>query len=227
MASRLLGWIATAALVAVAGSAAAQQTDTRITRAQSQVLIDMPELGTGARERYDYIGWNARYSVERHYAVALAARGDLPRAQINMRVLSKGFVWTANSLDEAYLRDWPFLKDRSLRVIRPASAITSAEIQTMWFESGDAECVAFNMRRVARGLMDSQPEAGTAGFDGFYCAAAGTKMTEALADAVLGGIDYRAGGEVRRAHGADQRPIPARLLGGGATAPLAPPVDPA
>ena len=227
MASRLLGWVAAAALIVTGGSAAAQQTDTRITRAQSQLLIDMPELGTGARERYDYVGWNARYSLEQHYAVALAAQGDLPRAQVNMQVLAKGFVWTANAPNEAYLRAWPFLKDRTLRVIRSASAITSAEIQTMWFESGDAECVAFSMRRVARGLMESQPDAGTAGFDGFYCAAAGTKMTEELAVAVLGGVYYRAGSAVLRANGADQRPIPTRLLGGGATAPLAPPVDPA
>lgn len=227
MAANFAGWIVATAVAAAAMSAAAQTASERITRRQSQVLLDMPGLGAGAREQYDYIGWNDRYSVERHHAVAVAAGADFPRAQVVMQVLAKGFVWMTNAPTEANIKGWPFLRDRPLQVLRPAGANNSAEAQTIWFASGEVECIVFTMRRVARGLVDSQPESGASGFEGFYCAAAGTKMTDALAESVLGGIYYRSHGRVFRAHGSDQRQIPARLLDGGAAVPVAPPLDPA
>ncbi len=227
MASNFAGRLAIALIVAAASGAAAQTASERITRQQSLVLLDMPGLGAGAREQYDYIGWNDRYSVERHHAVAVAAGGDFPRAQILMQVLAKGFVWLTNTPTEADVRGWPFFKDRALQVLWPAGANSSTEAQTLWFASGDVECVAFSMRRVARGRNDSQPDEGASGFEGFYCAAAGTKVTDALAEAVLGGIYYRSGDKVIRAHGSDQRPIPARLIDGVGAAAVAPSFDPA
>jgi len=172
MHKRLIAFLAGCLLVLeIAPSEAQQSAANNVSREQSKLLLDFPGLEE-AQERYDYLGWDARYSVERHYAALASKSGSYPRAQFNLRQLAPMFLWTTNTIDESYVKAWPFFKDGQIQILQSASPVTSNYVQILTFKADNVECVALSVRRAAS-RNDSQTELGTLAFDGFYCPAPG------------------------------------------------------
>lgn len=166
--------------------AEAQQGPNNITREQSKIwLEEIPGL-SGPRLIFQYPGWNANYSTERYYAAAVPQSGAYPRLQVSFYVLAAGFVWIRDfPIDEKYLKNWPFLKDKDLKIPAPHKGGGSG-LTTVRFEAGGAPCFAFLQRQVAIGTFEGM--SGNVSLDGFYCAAPGTTLDDKAVASVLSGI---------------------------------------
>lgn len=202
--------------LALAADPAAAQQATRVSRAQSSLLLDMPGLADEF-ERYDYLGWDASYRVEGHYAYHGSLGGSFPRAQVHMAVLVPGTLWTRNSVTEQLIRGFPFFKERKLELLPASRNISTDYVKTLLFRTGDAECVAFSIRRLSTPGGAGAVDVGTRGFSGIYCGAPGQSLTADLVTSALGGIYYREKGKILRAYELDTRPIPDRVLRPGSS----------
>ena len=212
----MLGWILALLLsiAAAATPAAAQQGNTNVTREQSRLLVDMP--GTrGGRETFQYLGWTSNYSMESHFAFSGAAAG-YPDARVWMSVLSKSFLWTGHGpMNEARLREMaPYLKDQAVRPLSTRLVPSSPNAEVVLFEVGGGECAIFSIRDQSTPGGAGATDLGARGFQGVYCGAKGESLSRDLLEDVLGGVYFRHGGVVHRAHGGGARPIPDHILRG-------------
>lgn len=169
-----------------AAPAVAQQAPQTIGREQSKVWIEpVPELDR-PQAAYVYVGWNPAYSVERTVAVAVSQAGTYPRLQLNFYMLAPGFIWARdNALDEAYVKSWPYFRDKKVKVPAPHKGGGSGLI-TVRFEADDTNCFAFLVRQVAIGTQEGQSS--NVSVDGFYCAARGVAVDDSTVSSVLSSI---------------------------------------
>lgn len=201
------------AIIAAVGVAAmpvlAQQPSNVVSRAQSLILLDMPQLENG-QETYQYFGWNSGFTLETSYA-AVVASGGFPRAQIYMRQLGKGRLWTASHLNEAWVRGLgPFFKDRTITLPDGPKSGTSY-VTVMRFTVDSSPCFGFTLRPISHDRGGSATGNGPVSFDGAYCAAPSAAASSIDEQAVMRGVYYRRDGAVVRALEGDSSPIPDRL----------------
>jgi len=199
-------------LLALAGSSRAQTDANRITREQSSLLLDMPGLSEG-QELFRYFGWDAQFSAERTFAAQLPARGQYPQAQVLYTRLAAGWYWRYTVLDEAWVRQFSFFKERALENTKGLAGPTSDYLSTIRFRVDGSDCVGFSMRSVAMGVEGAQ-SSGTPSFEGLYCGPIGQALSEDGVRAAIGGVYFRERGQIRRAFAGDGRPIPERLARG-------------
>ena len=198
------------AFSAVAAGVAAQQLPNVVTRADSQVLLDMPQLENG-RETYQYFGWNKGFTQETSYAAVSAASGGFPRAQIYLRQLGKGRLWTGSRLDEAWIRNLgAFFKERQI-AFQDGPKTGTSYVTTIRFTVDSSPCLGFMLRPVSHDRQGSATGNGPMSFDGAYCAPPGAAASTIDEQAVLRGVYYRRDGAVLRAFEGDAAPIPDRL----------------
>ncbi len=185
MASRTLLTLAAALCLSLAAGQAAAQDNKRITKDQTKLTLNMPGLESG-REIFEYLGWNANYTVETHYAAQVPWSGAYPRAQVYHRRLAGGQVWvTERTIDEAGIRaSVPFLRDKKITVPRSDSGGGSREKRLVRFEVDGADCAYFVVIIGGFGTITGE-RPGNVG--GFYCGGLGAKLTEADIAAVLDG----------------------------------------
>ncbi|MBL8698522.1 MAG: hypothetical protein JNK67_09120 [Alphaproteobacteria bacterium] len=207
----ILAWCV-GVLLATAGQTSAQQSPptTLVSRAQSQILLDMPGLANG-RETYQYFGWDSSYAIETSYAAVVASGGEFPRAQIYMRQLGKGRLWTLSRLDENWIRSMGTFF-RNVVIVLPDGPRSSTEyVTTLRFTVNGSSCVGFSLRPVSHDRGGSATGNGPVSFDGVYCAAPGPTSGPIDEQAVLRGVYFRRDGAVARAYEGDASPIPDRL----------------
>ena len=186
----------------------AQQRDTRVSRAQSMLLLDMPDLERG-REEFHYFGWTQEFAVELSLAVVTLPGDANPHAVVVMQQLSKGWRWRASRLDEAQIRKLdPVLRNKRIEITQAAREGSSAYLKYVLFTADDAPCAAFDFRRISPGAEDG---GGEAGFSGVYCAKPRTAFGDSEIARLVAGVYVNVKGEIRRAYEIDQTPIPDRV----------------
>jgi hypothetical protein len=207
----LLSTMCLLALLAVGDETPAQQKNTAVSRAQSSVLLDMPGLERGGVERFHYFGWDSSYASETSLALVTAPGDGFPAATAVMQQLGKNWIWRAATLDESWIRQTAFpLKDRPITVTRPGRIGSDGYLNTVLFSSGNVNCVGFDFRRYAKGIVDAT--GGEVGYRGFYCGAPGDRIGEDQIARIVAGIYVRDRGTIRRAYELDASPIPDHLL---------------
>lgn len=185
----------------------AQQRNTQVSRADSLLRLDMPDLESG-REVFHYFGWGDNFAAETSFAAVMAANG-MPHAAVVMQQLSKGYRWRASSLDEARIRSVdPWLRDKRVQVIQSARDAPSGFLKYVLFTADNVPCMAFDFRRVTPGAEDG---GGEAGFAGVYCADPRGKLGDDDVERVVSGIYVNNKGELRRAYEVAKGPIPDRV----------------
>lgn len=203
--------ICTGFVAMAATGALAQQTPTTVvSRTQSQILLDMPELVSG-RETYQYFGWNSGYTLETSYAAVVSTSGEYPRAQIYMRQLAKGMLWTQSRLDENWIRSMGSFFRNVVVVLPDGPKAGTSYVTTVRFTANGAPCLGFTLRPIAHDRQGSATGNGPLSFDGVYCAAPGTAPSAIDEQAVMRGVYYRRESGIARAFEGDGSPIPARL----------------
>ncbi len=173
--------------------AAAQQSPATITRDRSKIVLSMPGL-QGGREIYQYMGWDARYHVETSYAAQVSSSGNYPRAQVYVRLLSPGIVWTHNKdITEQSVKSFaPFFKDRAVRMTVTSSGGGNEARRFARFEVDNADCILFHVTD-AYAVGGSAPTLHSGGgkltpsASGIYCGAQGAKLTDTEIAAVFNG----------------------------------------
>jgi hypothetical protein len=196
------------AAIALPDPASAQRRDTTVSRSQSNLLLDMPGLETGI-ETYNYLGWSESYSMETSTA-RVHHRTGFPAAGAIMNQLSKGYVWRAARLDEAWIRSTAYMvRQNSITITRPGRTGSDGYLNTVLFSSGNTHCVGFDFRRYAVGIVDGQ--GGEIGYRGYYCGAPDVKVGEDDIPRIVSGVYRRAEGTIRRAFELDASPIPDRV----------------
>lgn len=191
-------------------AAQAQQRDTRVTRANSVLILDVPELERG-QEVFHYLGWNTQFSAETSVAAVTSTSGPDPHAIVIMQQLSKGWLWRAARLDEAWIKSRDVtLRNKRIQITQPASDGSNSYLNYVLFSADDAPCVGFDFRRYAPGVVDAGVD-GEAGFSGVYCARKGATLGDAEVKRVVAGVYVRNKNEIRRAYELDVAPIPDRV----------------
>ena len=186
----------------------AQQRSTQVSRADSQLRLDMPDLEAG-REVFHYFGWGDNFAAETSFAAVLAPGDFNPHAAVVMQQLSKGYRWRASTLDEARIRSIdPWLRDKRIQIIQSARDAPSGFLQYMLFTVDNVPCMAFDFRRVTPGGEDG---GGEAGFAGVYCTDTRGKLGDDDVARVVSGIYVNNKGELRRAYEVAKGPIPDRV----------------
>ena len=186
----------------------AQQRNTQVSRADSLLRLDMPDLETG-REVFLYFGWGDNFATETSFAAVIAPNNMNPHAAVVMQQLSKGYRWRASSLDEARIRSVdPWLRDKRIQMIQSARDAPSGFLQYALFTADNVACLAFDFRRVTPGGKDG---GGEAGFAGVYCTDPRGKLGEDDVARVVSGIYVNNKGELRRAYEVAKGPIPDRV----------------
>lgn len=208
---RAMGAVCAMILVlSLAVEASAQQRNTRVSRANSILILDMPGL-EGGRDEFHYFGWNSQFSAETSLAAQVPASGNEPYVVVIMQQLGKGWLWRAARLDEAWVRSIsPRTRDRKIAITQAAREGSSAYLNYMLFAVDDVPCAGFDFRRYAPGIADTGM-GGEAGFSGVYCAKPGATITEADVQRYVAGVYIRSGGDIRRAYEVDKSPIPDRV----------------
>lgn len=192
----------------LATSVALAQQRGPVSRAQSSVLLDMPALEDGV-EQFQYLGWDSSFASETSLAVVNARGAAFPVAAVMRQQLGKNWVWQVADLDEGWIRQTAFLlRDRPIRITRPAHVGSDRYLNTVLFTSGDVACVGFDFRRRPQGIVDAQ--GGEVGHRGFYCGAPGAALGESDIARIVAGIYERTGDGLRRAYALDTSPIPDR-----------------
>jgi hypothetical protein len=203
-------WIIVASMLIAASSPAWAQRNTSVSRADSNLLLDLPGLGNSL-EHYNYFGWDNSFAVETSAASASLPSAQYPRAQVYLLQLAKGYHWRGSDIDEAWVRRVSaFFTGRTI-AIESGSGQRTEHLVTRRFRSENAPCLGFIMRHVTHDRYGSATGSGQASVEGIYCGAAGATLDANQERAILAGVYRRIGTEIVRALEGDASPIPTSL----------------
>lgn len=162
--------------------AAAQAQPKDVARAESKLLLDMPGLES-QRARFQFMGWNSQYTIETSYAAQTMHQGDYPRAQVYLRLLAPGMVWThAKDIDARSIEGFaPFFKNKRITMFTSGGGGTNHSQRHFRFEVDNADCIYFAATEAyaVGGSVATLRSGGgnmTSSVNGIYCGAVGVKL---------------------------------------------------
>lgn len=172
------------AVLLMAGAALAQPATNTVPREQSKLQLDMPGL-ENQRAIHQYFGWNPQYTIETSYAAQTPRAGDYPRAQVYLRLLAPGMVWTVSrDVDARFIQNFaPYFKDKPIKMITSGGGGSNQTQRVYRFEVDGAECVFFAVTEayaVGGGVATTRSGGGnmTSSVVGTYCGAASARLSD-------------------------------------------------
>jgi hypothetical protein len=164
--------------------AATQAQPKDVSRAESKLILDMPGL-ENQRARYQFSGWNSQYTIETSYAAQTPHSGDYPRAQVYLRLLAPGRVWTvSHDIDAKFIQNFaPFFKEKAVKMVTSGGGGRTDKQRLHRFEMDGADCAFFAVTEAyaVGGSMATVRSGGgslTSSVNGIYCGARGSKLTD-------------------------------------------------